>query len=142
MDSRVANALSGAVLPPSKVLRVPVYKTDRSLESRLSIEEVRTPFLAESYLPVIQLWKGRFKMEGYDSTANIQNVQLGPSRFGLISLRDFRPSSHDQEGVANSVGLDGISLKFRLGRDVQTRKPTPIWRCAAAIIRRGRGCPV
>ena len=130
------------VFPPRKVLVLPVYKTDRSLDLRLSIEEVRTPFLTESHLPVAHFWEGRLHLEGFDSTVNPQNVQLGPSRFGLISLRDFRSSSHDQAGVANSVALDGIALRFSFGRDAQTRKPTPIWRCAASIIGKGRGCPL
>jgi len=139
----VRETFAVTIFSPSKVLVLPPpYKTDRSLESRLSIEEIRTPFLTESHLPVVHFWNGRSQVEGFDSTAKIQNVQLGPSRFGLISLRDFRPSSHDQEGVANSVGSDGISLRFSFGRDVQTRKRTPIWRCAASIIGKGRGCPL
>src|ERR1700676_5274239 len=86
------------------VLVIPAYEPDRSQESRLLVEVVRTLFVTESRLVVIQFWRGRLRLDALDGTLHMQNVQFGASGSG------GPPPSHDQTGVASSVGLDGISL--------------------------------
>jgi hypothetical protein len=118
------------------VLVIPAYEPDRSLESRSLVEVVRTLFVTESRLVVIQFWRGRLRLDGFDSTLHMQNVQLSPSGSG------GPPPSYDQAGVASSVDLDGISLGFRFGRDAQTRRQPQVWRCLAWIMGKSRGCPL
>src|ERR1700680_3654594 len=88
------------------VLVIPAYEPDRSQESRLLVEVVRTLFVTESRLVVIQFWRGRLRLDGFDGTLHMQNVQLGASGSG------GPPPSHDQAGLASSGGLEGISLGF------------------------------
>jgi hypothetical protein len=115
---------------------IPAYQPDRSLESRLQIEVVKTLFVTESRLAVVQFWRGRLQLDGFDSTLHMQNVQLGRSGSGGL------PPSYDQAGVARSVGRDGISVEFRFGGGAQTRRQPQIWRCLAWIRGKSRGCPL
>ena len=115
---------------------IPAYKPDRSLESRLQIEVVKTLFVTESRLAVVQFWRGHLQLDGFHSTLHMQNIQLGPSGSGGL------PPSHDQAGAARSVGLDGISVEFRFGQDAQTRRPPQVWRCLAWMRGESRGCPL
>ena len=118
------------------VLVIPAYALDRSLESRTLVEVVRTLFVTESRLLVIQFWRGRLRLDGFDGTLHMQNVQLGASGSGGST------PSHDQAGLASSVGLDGISLGFRFGRDAQTGRQPQVWGCLAWIMGKSRGCPL
>jgi hypothetical protein len=108
-------------VPVEPFTNISAYKPDIGLENRLQIEVVKTLFVTESRLAVVQFWRGRLHLDGFDSTLQMQNIQLGPSGSGGL------PPSHDQAGVARSVGLDGISLSFRLGRDTQTGRQTQVW---------------
>jgi hypothetical protein len=99
------------------------YEPEASLESWLPIEVIRTPLLTESSFLIARLWRG-LQVDGFDSTVYSQSS----------GFQDFRPSSHDQAGIASSVGLDGISLRYSFGRDAETRKPIPIWRCLSRIV--------
>jgi hypothetical protein len=121
--------------PVAQFTDIPAYNPD-DLESRLMMEEVRTLFLTESRLAVVQFWKGHLHLDGFDSTVHMQSIRLGPSGSGGL------PPSHDQAGVARSVGLDGISLSFRFGRDEQTRRKPQVWRCLAWIRGESHGCPL
>ena len=112
------------------------YEGDRSLESLSPMREVKTSFLTQSSLPLVQLWGGRFRFEGFTSTIHTQNVQLGPSASG--GLQDFRPRGQDYPGGPRSVGLYGLSLSFHFGRDAQMGRPTQIWRCLAQMVRTAR----
>ena len=125
--------LASKLFPRPAFLLAAAYKPEPSLESRLPIEEVRTSFLTESSFLVAHFWRG-LQLTGFDST-----LRFGSPRSGG-GFQDFRPPSHDQEGVANSVGLDGISLRFSFGRDAETRTPNPIWHCMLWVIRNGRTC--
>jgi hypothetical protein len=122
------------LLPDSAFLLASAYKPEPSLESRLPIEEIRTSFLTESSFLVAYLWRG-LQLDVIDST-----LRLGSPRSGS-GFQDFRPPSHDQEGVASSVGLDGISLRYSFGRDAEMRTPTQIWHCVLWVVGNGRGCP-
>jgi hypothetical protein len=97
-----------------------------------SMREVKTLFLTQSLLPLVQLWGGRLRLDGFTSSLHMQNVELGPSAAG--GLLDFRPSRQNYPGGPRSVGLYGISLSFHFGRDAQIGRPTQIWRSLAQIV--------
>jgi hypothetical protein len=132
--------LPGKPLPHPAFLWAEAYKPESSLESRLPIEEFRTPLLTESSFLVAHLWRG-LQLYIFESTLHSQSLQLGSPTSG-IGFEDLRPSSNDQAGIASSVGLDGISLRYSFGRDAETRKPVQIWRCVSWVIGNGRGCPL
>jgi hypothetical protein len=100
---------------------------------RLSpMHQVKTLFLTQSMLPLVQLWGGRLRLDGFTSTLHMQNVQLGPSAAG--GLLDFRPSRQGYLGGPRSVGLYGVSVSFHFGRDAQVGRPTQIWKCLARMV--------
>ena len=112
-----------------------VYECDQDLESLESLSmmrQVKTLFLTESSLPLVQFWSGRLQFDGFTSTLHMQNVQLGPSAAG--GLRDFRPARQRYPGGPRSVDLYGLSLSFHFGRDEQIGRPTQIWRRLARIV--------
>jgi hypothetical protein len=101
-----------------------------------SMREVKTLFLTQSLLPLVQLWGGRLRLDGFTSRLHMQKVQLGPSAAG--GLLDFRPSRQNYPGGPRSVGLYGVSLSFHFGRDAQIGRPTQIWRSLARIVSAAR----
>ena len=110
------------------------YERDPGLEglNRLSpIREVKTLFLTQSMLPLLQLWGGRLRLDGFTSTLHMQNVQLGPSAAGR--LLDFRPQRLSSPGGPRSIGFYGVSLSFHIGRDAQIGRPGQIWQSLARI---------
>jgi len=136
--SNVALASRLARTPAAQftALVIPTYEADRSLESRPLVEVVKTLFVTESRLVVVQFWRGRLHLDSFESTLHMQNVQLGPSG------SSGSPPRHDQAGVASSAGFDGISLGVRFGREAQTGHQTQIWRCLGWIRGDGGGCPL
>jgi len=102
------------------------------LESLSPVREVKTLFLTQSLLPLVQLWGGRLRLDGFTSTLHVQNVQLGPSPAG--GLQDFRPLRPGYPGGPRSVDLYGVSLSFHFGRDAQIGRPIQIWRRLARIV--------
>jgi len=129
--------------PPQKpaarftLLVIPAYAPDRNLESRSPVEEFRTPFLTESRLVVVQFWRERLQLDGFESSLEMQNAQLGPPGSGGVV-----PRISDQAALATSVGNDGISLVFHFGRDARTTRQPQVWRCLAWIKGESRGCPL
>jgi len=113
------------------------YRDEQSLEGLESLKslsqmrEVKTLFLTRSTLPLVQLWGGRLRLDGFKSRVHMQNVQLGPSGGG--GLLDFRPPRQWYPGGPRSIGLYGISLSFHFGRDAQIDRPTQIWQRLARI---------
>jgi hypothetical protein len=104
---------------------------------RLSpVREVKTLFLRQSILPLVQVWGGRLRLDGFTSTLDTQNVKLGPSAGG--GLLDYRPRRESYPGGPRSVGLCGINLTFHFGRDAQIGRPTQIWETLARIIHAAR----
>ena len=65
------------LLPHPEFLLAAAYKPEPSLESRLSIEEFRAPFLTESSFLLARLWRG-LQLDVVDSTLHSQSLQLGP----------------------------------------------------------------
>ncbi len=107
------------------------YEPDQSLASLSPMSEVKTLFLTQSSLALVQLWGGRLRLGGFSSRLDMQNVQLGPSAAG--GLLDFRPQRQGYAGGPRSVGLYGLNLSFHFGRDAQVGRPIQIWRCLARI---------
>jgi hypothetical protein len=131
--------LFGKPLPPPAFLADAAYlHDDPSVESRLPIESFRTPFLRESSFLVANLWRG-LKLDLFESTIGSRGLQLGSPISG-VGYYYSRLSINDQAGLANSVGLKGISLRYSFGRDAERRKPVQIWRCVSWVMGNGRGC--
>src|SRR6202030_964465 len=111
------------------------YERDQGLESLASLSpmrEVKTLFLTQSLLPLVQLWGGRLRLDGFTSTLHMQNMQLGPSAGG--GMQDFRSPRQNYPGGPRSVDLYGFSLSFHFGRDAQVGHPTQAWRCLSRIV--------
>jgi hypothetical protein len=117
------------------------YERDQGLEGLASLSpmrEVKTLFLTQSLLPLVQIWGGRLRLDGFISTLHMQNVELGPSAAG--GLQDFRLLRQGYPGGPRSVDLYGVSLSFHFGRDAQIGRPAQIWQCLARIVGRRKGC--
>jgi len=106
------------------------------LENQFQFEEVDTLFLAQSSLPLAQLWGGRVRFDGFASTLNIQNVEMGPSAAG--GIEDFRPLRQNYLGAPSSVDSYGIGLTFHFGRNAQTGRPAQIWQTVACMFGGGQ----
>lgn len=104
----------------------------QDLESLSSMREVKTLFSTQSSLPLVQLWGGRLRLDGFTSTLDMQNVQLGPSGGG--SLQDFRLRRQNYPDEPRSVTLDGVSLTFHFGRSARIGRPVQMRRCLARIV--------
>jgi hypothetical protein len=115
------------------------YEPEPSLESRLRIDEFRTPLLTESSLSVAHLWRG-LKLDVFESTFHSHIWQRGSPTSG-VGFQDLRPPSTDQASIASSVGHRGLSLTYSFGRDA-ARKPVQILRCVSWVIGDGHGCPL
>jgi hypothetical protein len=111
------------------------YERDPSLEGLVEslspMHEVKTLILTQSLLPLVQLWGGRLRLDGFTSTLHMQNMQLGPSAGGL---QDFRSPRQNYPGGLRSVDLYGFSLSFHLGRGAQVGRPTQAWRSLSRIV--------
>jgi hypothetical protein len=110
----------------SSYLFAGAYERYQSAKSISQMREVRTLFLTQSRLPLVQLWGGRLRLDGFKSAVNMQNVQLGPSAGG--GLLDYRPERQGYPGGPRSFGLCGVNLSFHFGRDSRTRPPTQVVR--------------
>jgi hypothetical protein len=109
------------------------YEPDQGLQGLVSLSPVRkvkTLFLTQSLLPLVQFWGGRLRLDGFTSRLHMQNMQLGASAAG--GLRDFRLPRQSYPGP-RSVDLYGISLSFHFGRDAQIGRPIQIWQRLARI---------
>jgi hypothetical protein len=109
--------LPGKSLLHPTFLSTSAYKPEPSLESRLQIEEVRTPLLTESRVLIAHLWQG-LHVDVLDSTLHSPGVRLG------------------------SAGLDGVSLSYSFRRTAETQRPGQIWRCVSWFTGNVRGCPL
>ncbi len=108
------------------------YERDGDWESLPLMREVKTLFLTESSLQLVQFWSGHLQFNGFTSTLHMQNVQFGPSAAG--GLQDFRPPRQNYPGGPRSVDLYGVSLSLYFGQDAHIGRPTQIWRRLAQIV--------
>jgi hypothetical protein len=109
------------------------YEHDHSVERLPPREEVDTLFFTRSNLPLIRLWSGRLRLDGFTGTLHMQNVQLGPSASG--GLQDFLPPRQSYPGGPRSIDLYGVGMSFHFGRDAPTGRPPEVWRCLSRIVR-------
>jgi len=107
------------------------YERDQTLQSLSPTREVKTLFLTQLSVPLVQFCGGRLGLDGFTSTLHMQNVQFGPSAAGGL---DLRPPRQGYPGGPRSVGLYGISLSFHFGPDPGTRRPNQGWRCLPRIV--------
>ena len=124
----------GKSAAPFSYLFVWAHERDEGLEGLKSLSpmrEVKTLFLTQSLLPLVQLWGGRLRLDGFTSTLHMQNVQLGP--YAADGLLDFRPPRQSYLGGPASISLSGISLSFHFGRNAQIGRPAQIWQRIARI---------
>ena len=106
------------------------YERDASLEALVEslspMHEVKTFILTQSLLPLVSLWDGRLRLDGFTSTLHMQNMQFGPSAEG-----GFRLPRQSYVIGPRSVDLYGVSLSFHFGRDARSGRPTQIWQWLA-----------
>jgi hypothetical protein len=84
--------------PHRPPLLAAAYQPEPSLESRLQIDEFRTPMLTESSLPVADLWRG-LKLDAFDSASHAPSLQ----RFSPTSGAGFE-ASRQRSGVDREFG--------------------------------------
>ncbi len=113
-------------------LSTDAYAPAQSLSALSPMIELKTLFLTQSRLPLMQLWHGRLHFDGFTSELHTQNVQLGPSGGG--NLQDFHPARQRYPCEPRSVYLYGLSLSFHFGRTNQTARSTQIWQRLARIV--------
>jgi len=101
------------------------------LESLSQMRKVKTLFVTRSSLPLLYLWGGRLRFDGFSSTSNTQNLQLGPSAAG--GLEDFRPLRQTSSIESRSIDRYGLSLSFHFGRGAQIGRPAQVWHSLARV---------
>jgi hypothetical protein len=106
------------------------------LETLSQMRKVKTLFVTRSSLPLLNLWNGRLRFDGFSSTSNTQNVQLGPSAAG--GLEDLRPRRQTSSIESRSIDRYGVSLSFHFGRGAQIGRPAQAWHSFARIIHAAR----
>jgi hypothetical protein len=135
-------SLAASFLPPNnpeKPASHSIYRFARAYAREPSLEdfvgslspmhEVKTLILTQSLLPLVQLWGGRLRLDGFASTLHLQSVQFGPSAAGGLRL----PQQNYAAGP-RSMDLYGVSLSFHLGRDAKIGRPTQIWQWLARTV--------
>src|SRR5262249_7504986 len=116
----------------SSALFTGTYEHDKNLASLSPLVETRTLFLTQSSLPLVELWGGHFRLQGFTSRLHMQSVPIDPSPGG--ALRDFRPPRLGYVSGPRSVALSGISMSFHFGRDTQIGRHDQIWNCFGRIL--------
>lgn len=102
-----------------------------TLERLFPMEVVRTPFVRQVRMEVARFWGGRLQLDGFESTRYMENVQLGLSGSGF---RNPRGGAF----VPRADSVYGITLRFRLGREGQTKARAEGWSCLARLVSPGR----
>ncbi len=119
------------------VLLAAVFNRHRSLEHLLPLDVVRTPFVRQTRMDLVQLWAGRLQLGGFASTHHMENLVLGPSdAVGPLGVRISHPGGWSPRADRSY----GLSLTFRLGGDAHTRRRVEGWQCLAWIVGAGHGC--
>ena len=78
--------------------------------------EIHKAFLTELRIPLVNLWKGRLEIEGFNGTQ--YNVQFWPTGIG----QPMRSPNHDQLGVTRSEDLPGMRLRFNFQKGAHRTK--------------------
>lgn len=102
------------------------YERVDGLEHLSQMVKVKSLMFTLSSLPLIQFWRGKFQLDAFQSTLRMENMQLGPSRYG--GIEGSRTPRQSYLGAPLSVHFTGLSLSFHFGRDSRTTRPTQAWR--------------
>jgi hypothetical protein len=108
------------------------YERDYTLEHLSPMDEVKTPTLTQSSLPLFRFWGGRLQLDAFYSKPHFQDVQLYPSGYG--GIRGFRLPGQSYPGGPRSLGLSGFSLSFHFRRDAQAGHPAQLVRRMTRIV--------
>ena len=100
------------------------YERDYTFEHLSPMNEVKTPTLTQSSLPLVRFWGGRLQLDAFYSKPHFQDVQLYPSGYG--GIRGFRLPGQSYPGGPRSLGLSGFSLSFHFRRDAQSGHPAQL----------------
>jgi hypothetical protein len=116
----------------------PGWKHGPDLEARFGIRSADNLFNRETIIPIVRL-RGWFEFDGFDDTTHLQNIQITPYAYDNPTHSQFF-FSHTQAGITDVVGIDRLSIVFRIGRTKDGDPPPPkLWRC---LTFRRRGCPL
>ena len=108
------------------------YERDYTFEHLSPMNEVKTPTLTQSSLPLVRFWGGRLQLDAFYSKPHFQDVQLYPSGYG--GIRGFRLPGQSYPGGPRSLGLSGFSLSFHFNRDAQAGHPAQLVRRMTRIV--------
>jgi hypothetical protein len=125
--------------PPSRfaALLSAVHNRDTSLGLQSTVEVVKTPFVRQVRVTIVQFWGGRLRLDGFESTLRTRNFLLGLSESGGDPA--FRVP-HAGAAAPRAARLYGVSVMFRPGHGPRAQAPTEGWRRLACIAGVGRGC--
>jgi hypothetical protein len=116
----------------------PGWKPGPGLEDRFKIRSTDNLFNQVTTIPVVR-FRSWLELDGFDATAHFQNIQITPYTH-YPSTPNLLPYSHTQAGVTDVVGIDGMSIVFRIGHAKDGDPPSPrLWRC---LTFHHRGCPL
>jgi len=108
------------------------YERDFTLEHLSPMDEVKTPTLTQSSLPLFRFLGGRLQLDAFYSKPHFQDVQISPSGYG--GTGGFRLPRQSYPGGPRSLDLSGISLSFHFRRDAQTGHPAQLLRRLTRIV--------
>jgi|GEM_PF-1329817 len=116
------------------VLLTAVLNRQRSLEHLSPVDVVKTPFVRQARVGVVQLWGGRLQLGGFASTSQMENVLLGfAGSGGLPGSRVFTQGLAGA-GVPRASRSYGLSLTFHLGGDAHADRRVEGCRSLAWIV--------
>ncbi len=99
-----------------------VYNRDRSPEGLSSVEVLKTPFVRQARVTLVQLWSGRLQLGGFISARRMENVLLGYSASGDLPGFGVSRQGHPGARVPRADRSYGLSLTFRLGCDAHAER--------------------
>jgi hypothetical protein len=108
------------------------YEPDYSLKHLSQVNEIKTLILTQSSLPLGQLWRGRFQLDAFQGTLQLQKAKLGCFGDGDMLNSCFQRQSYP--GGPGSLSFSGLSLSFHFGRDARIEHPVPLWQRLTEIV--------
>jgi hypothetical protein len=108
------------------------YERSDGLQHLSQMVKVKSLMFTLSSLPLVQFCNGRFQLDAFQSTLRMENMQLGPSRYG--GMEGLRAPRQGYLGGPLSVHFTGLSLSFHLGRDSRAKRPTQAWHRVAQFV--------
>jgi len=105
------------------------YSRDHASQFFSSLRVVKNPFVREVRLGFAQFWSGRLQLGGFGSTRRMDNALHTSSGWG--SFPGTRAGALDYSNL-RTLGTErtyGLTMTFRLGRDVATGRRAEACRC-------------